>query len=263
MKLRHRLAGAVLAFALPAAAHASTYSDIWYDPEQPGWGVNVQQQLETAFVTLYTYGADGRPTWYVASSAHIVAYAEPGGLPVFSGTLYRTEGTFHGAPYDPSRAKTVPVGELSLEVLDRNRMRVHYTADGVSSVKEVRRYTFQQPIELANYAAQGLLRQVRGSQPVGTLYLQADALLHLNSETGQGFLRTDDNLGHRCEYRGPYQVTGKLVRFSGDYSCSGGDLPAGAFEITELEVTQNGFTAAMRKTAGSDSQWGKVAAVRW
>src|SRR4051812_24900445 len=190
MPLRSFFAAVAASAAL--AAQASTYSDLWYDPQQPGSAVNVVQQLETAFITVYSYGADGKPMWLVASDARIIAYAEPGALPVFTGTLYRTEGSFHGAPYDPSRSRVVPVGELSLEVLDRNRLRVHYTADGTSVVRELRRYTFAQPIELSNYVAQFNLRQVVAGRPIGTLYVQADVLVHLDSATSTGFMRADD-----------------------------------------------------------------------
>ena len=43
----------------------------------------------------------------------------------------------------------------------------------------------------------------------------ANMLLHLNLETGQLFLRADDQPGRRCEYRGPYAVTDKLVSAGG------------------------------------------------
>lgn len=262
MAFRQALAASAAAAAL--CANASTYSDLYYDPQQPGSGVSVVQQLETAFVTVYGYGADGKPTWFVASDAQVVAYRTPGALPVFSGTLYKAEGSFHGGPYDPSRSKMTPVGTLSLEALDRDRLRVHYTADGVTVVRDVRRYTFAQEIDLANYVAQASLRQVRAGQPFGTLYLQADLLVHLDPETGLGFLRADDSLGRRCEYRGPYQLSGKLARVSGTYACDGGDQPAGTFELTDLEFTTHGFTGYLRTAVGNgDSQYGRLAGLRW
>jgi hypothetical protein len=156
-----------------------------------------------------------------------------------------------------------PVGTVSLEVLAKDRMRITYTLDGKETVKEVRRYTFQQPMELANYSAQLVLRQARNGQPYGTLYAQADLLLHLDAETGQAFLRADDQLGRRCEYRGPYEVAGKLVRASGTYACTSGDTLAGTFELNELELNDNGFTGSLRTAGGDHSQYGKLAGVRF
>ena len=256
--IRHCLAALAATFA-SLAASAGTYSDIWFNPEQPGWGVSVVQQLETAFVTLYVYGADGKPTWYVASDARVIAYA--GALPLFNGTLYRTEGSFHGGPFDPSAARLIAVGELTLEVTAKDRMRVHYTADGVGVVKEVRRYSFQQPIELGNYVGQFNLRQARGGAPFGTLYVQADVLAHFNSGDGQGYMRVDDQLGRRCEYRGPYELTGKLIRFTGAYTCDRGDTLSGSFEMSDVEVTANGMTGYLRTNSGTHSQFGRFAAL--
>jgi hypothetical protein len=256
-----RIFAAVLAALASFAAHAGTYSDLWFNPQEPGWGVSIVQQLETAFVTLYVYGPDGKPTWYVASQANVIAYSEPGGFPVFSGALYRTEGSWHGAPYDAGKAKLTAVGELQVEVLAKDRIRVHYTAEGVGMVKEVTRYTFAQPIELSNYVAQFNLRQARDGAPFGTLYVQADMLVHFDSGTGQGFARVDDQLGRRCEYRGPYQLAGKLIRFSGSYACSSGDTLSGTFEMSDVEVTANGMTGYLRATSGTHTQYGRFAAL--
>jgi hypothetical protein len=253
---------AALAFFAAFAAHAGTFSDIWFNPQEPGWGVSIVQQSDTAFVTLYVYGPDGKPTWYVATEARITAYGA-GALPLFAGTLYRTEGSWHAGPYDPARAKLVAVGEVQLETLAKDRMRVHYTVDGVSLAKEITRFGFSQPIELGNYVAQFNLRQARAGAPFGMLYVQADMLVHFDSQTGRGYVRADDQLGRRCEYRGPYQLTGKLIRFSGDFTCSSGDAQAGSFEMTDVEVTANGITGYLRATSGTHTQYGRFAALLW
>src|SRR5688572_29008960 len=149
--LRKMTAALILACAA-GGAFAGTYSDLWLKADEPGWGVNVVQQSETAFVTLFVYGSDGKPTWYVASDARVIAYSQPGSFPLFHGALYKTEGAWLGAPWQVG--KVTPAGEVQLEVLAHDRMRIHYTADGVSGAKEVRRFTFSQPVELANYVSQ-------------------------------------------------------------------------------------------------------------
>ena len=250
-----RIIAALLA-ATGLRAHANTYTDLWNNANEPGWGMNVVQQLETAFVTLFVYGDDGKPTWLVASDARIVAYSNPGGFPVFSGALYRTQGPVPGV-------QVQPVGRIDIEVLAKDRMRVTYGVDGRETVREVRRYSFQQPMELANYTAQFVLRQSRGGQPYGTLLVQADMLLHLDSEAGQLFARADDQLGRRCEYRGPYAVSGKLVSASGTFTCTSGDATSGTFELTDLELNDNGFTGRLRTASQDHAQLGKVAGVRW
>lgn len=209
--IRPALAALCLAVALPAAANK--YTDLWYQPQQPGWGLNLVQQLETAFVTLFTYGPDGRPTWYFASDARITAYGA-GALPLFHGTLYRAEGPWHGGPFDPARFRPVAVGAIDLELVGKSRMRVHTL------------------IDLADFTGP------------------------------EGYLRADLHGGGRCEFRGPYVQAGKLLDFTGSFACDAGEARGGTFEMRDIEVTANGFTASLRTASDDLGQNGRVAAVR-
>lgn len=249
---------AVLCAASLGTARAGQYSDLWWNPQESGWGVNVVQQLETAFVTLFVYGPDGKPTWYVAPAARITHYGTAG--PLFTGTLYRTQGPWHGGPFDPRQVQAQAVGQLDLEVLARDRMRVHYSAEGVAMVKEVVRQTWDQPIIGAFYAGQFALRQAPapGGPPIGTRDYPGDVLVHFDA--GQGFMRVDDPL-RRCEYRGPYETTGKLIKFSGTYSCTSGDGAEGTFAVNDLEISDNGLTGYLRTWAQDVNQFGRFAAV--
>ncbi|HEX5633816.1 MAG TPA: hypothetical protein VFX50_11345, partial [Gemmatimonadales bacterium] len=252
---------ALAAAATALAATAGPYSDLWSDPAEPGWGVSVNQQLDTAFVTLYVHDAEGRPTWYVASDARITAYSA-GGLPLFTGTLYRTRGPWHGGPFDPRAVQVVPVGEVSLELLARDRMRVHYAAEGARVVKEVGRQTFQEAYVAGTYAGKFMLRQSRpGEAPYGTLRYEGDLVVHVDS--GRGFVRVDDALGRRCEYRGEYRQSGKLGTLSGTFTCTSGDPASGTFQLTDFELSEHGLSGALRTFSPTRNESGRFAAVRY
>ena len=240
------------------AAHAN-YTDLWYNPQESGWGANVVQQLETAFVTLFVYGPDGAPTWYVASDAQVIAYTS-GGLPLFAGTLYRTRGPWHGGAFDPSKVAVEPVGHITLEALARDRMRIEYVAEGVTVTREVIRQTWQVPVTGANYVASFNLRQaVPGSTPYGTLDYRAEVLLHL--EGGNAFVRADDELGRRCEYRGSHRQAGRVATIEGEYTCSAGGSGVeggqGTFAMTDVEVTMHGMTGYLRTSSPALTQYGR------
>lgn len=264
MKISAKIAAVVLA-CFASGAQAGQYSDMWWNPAQSGWGMGVVQQLETAFVTLYVYGADGRPTWYVGPSVHVYAYSSAG-LPQFSGTLYRTTGPWHGGAFDPASVQVSVAGTLALEVRGRNSIRVTYTADGATVTRDVVRQTWEIPILAANYQATFSLRQsVPGHAPFGTLQYTGDALMHVDE--GRVFLRVDDQLGRRCEYRGPYTQTGKLAEASGTFSCvpvSGSNLPAsGTFQLNEVDVAVHGITGVLRTFSASLNESGRFAALRF
>lgn len=259
LQILKRVAAAA-AFALTCAgAQAGLYSDLWYDPREPGWGLNVVQQDETAFVTLFVYDAQRKPTWLVASDASVIAYA--GTMPIFAGTLYRTEGSPHSAPHAPP--DLTPVGEVSLELVSRNRMRVHYRVDGAAYVKEVVRQTFAETPVTGNYLGHFYLRQSRpGEPPYGASIYHGEMLLLVDSE-GTAILRVTDHLSRQCDYRGPYVQEGKLARFAGTFTCSGGDALSGTFEVTDLEASAHGVSAALRMNGSGILQLGRFAAVRW
>jgi hypothetical protein len=80
-------AALVLAFRADPL-RAASMSDLWYNPAEPGWGVNLIEQQGTLFVTLFVYGQDGRPTWLVGSDVRQIASSTGRN---FSGALYENK----------------------------------------------------------------------------------------------------------------------------------------------------------------------------
>ena len=59
-----RLLLTLLLLTASAQAAATDYTDIWYNPAENGWGVNVVQSDVSLFLTFFIYGADSKPTWF-------------------------------------------------------------------------------------------------------------------------------------------------------------------------------------------------------
>src|SRR5688572_16110895 len=76
--LRRLLAIAATALTLPAAASTLTphYTDLWWLPTESGWGVNIIQQYDTMFVTIFVYGADNQPHWFVGPAVRTVGASQ-------------------------------------------------------------------------------------------------------------------------------------------------------------------------------------------
>ncbi|HEX3061865.1 MAG TPA: hypothetical protein VHP55_04320, partial [Usitatibacter sp.] len=83
---RHAVAFlATLAVSLPAAATSTgiDYTDQWWGGQaEHGWGVNFIEQGTTIFATLFVYGQDQTPRWFVATMQ--------GSGASFSGPMYST-----------------------------------------------------------------------------------------------------------------------------------------------------------------------------
>src|SRR4051812_13169103 len=96
------------AFATPQPRDAT---DIWLNPAESGWGLNLIHQGDTIFATLYVYGADGQPKWYFASGL-------TGGGDSYSGALYESTGPWFGGAFNASAVQTRQVGTMSLAMGD-------------------------------------------------------------------------------------------------------------------------------------------------
>ena len=100
----------------------------WWNSARPGQGVTVAQRGDVLFVALYTYGADGKPTWLVASDCRGIATTTGN----CTGALYRQDG---GGPLSAT-------GTLRASFGDANNAVLEYTVDGRSETMAVTRFGF-------------------------------------------------------------------------------------------------------------------------
>lgn len=135
MALPFSVAAALLA---PAPAQAVNYQDLWWNPLESGWGVNIVQQATTLFATWFVYDAANAPTWVVMSSG------TQGTGETFSGTLFRTSGpAFSGATFDPGAVTATPVGTATFSFSNPYQATLTYTVNGTTVTKSITRQTFK------------------------------------------------------------------------------------------------------------------------
>jgi hypothetical protein len=81
-------------------------ADLYFNPEQSGWGFAMHQQYGTVFATWFLYDTDGSPTWLLMPDA-TVAGSCAACYPVVSGDVYRATSA-GGSAYE---ARTVTVSK--------------------------------------------------------------------------------------------------------------------------------------------------------
>jgi hypothetical protein len=113
---------------------------MWFNPAEPGWGVNLDEQDQTLFLTWYTYDASGRALWLTAQLAR-----QRDGR--FKGALTRALG---GTPFDriagPATTFPLPVvGNATISFSDGERARFDYTLDGAAQSKPLTRFVYAGP----------------------------------------------------------------------------------------------------------------------
>ena len=255
-----RFALAFLAvLGLAGSANAANYSDLWFNPFEPGYGATVVQQGETAFVTLYVYGPNNEPFWLVAPDVQVYGYI--GAFPQFRGALYRTRGpAFSAGAFDPRQVEVIRVGTLHLSSTHESVLEVEYDVNNTTVRKQLTRQTFARPDTFTWYSGNFKLRMTFPDTGalIGNREYNADFLFHLN-EQGEGVLRVEEAVSGLCEYRGPYNQNGRYGYFSGSFTCT--RAPGGTFDVSQLEVTDSGITGRLA-TFGAEIGRGRFGAVR-
>jgi len=117
------------------------YQDLWWNPNESGWGLNVAHQGNILFITWFTYDNDGKATWFVGSDL------EKTGNATYSGTLYKTSGPpMTASPWDPSKVTRMQVGSATLTFRDDDNGTFAYTVNGIAGSKAITRQVFACPV---------------------------------------------------------------------------------------------------------------------
>jgi cyclophilin family peptidyl-prolyl cis-trans isomerase len=78
-------------FATGTAPPVVDYTDLWWNPNESGWGVTLTQQFGIIFAAWFVYDTSGKPVWYVATNCPVTATG-------CASELYRVEGTARNRP---------------------------------------------------------------------------------------------------------------------------------------------------------------------
>ncbi len=117
----------------------NNYQDLWWNPAESGWGINLTHQSDIIFATLFTYDAAGKGMWLILSRGDRIA-----GTQNFAGAIYRTTGpNFDAVPFTPiGPSNLTQVGNMRLEFADGNTGKLIYDVNGASVTKNIQRQTF-------------------------------------------------------------------------------------------------------------------------
>lgn len=118
---------------------ARNYTDLWWTPAEPGWGLSLVQHgapRHVAFGVLFVYGTAKRPLWLVMSEGRWVAPAN------VEGDLYLAAGPQAAQPFASSPVGLRPVGRLAIAFTGADAATVTYTVDGARVTKSVVRQPF-------------------------------------------------------------------------------------------------------------------------
>jgi hypothetical protein len=232
----------VLLLLVSLRAQAAEYTDVYYDPDEDGWGVFLVQSDITQFLAFFIYGSDGKPTWYVAILAD-------DGTGKFTGSLFATTGTYFLNPWQGRT--TVAAGTVTFTPSDAYHATLSYTVNGVGTVtKPVQRQTLTAYQLSGNYSGSGSGSIVNCPNPGqnepmyrSRFNLTVTQVADQSATLAYTFVDQAHN-GLVCTTTGPLTHIGRLYQLTGQSSCTFNGAPAGpaqAVTIDAFHTTSHGI----------------------
>ena len=233
----HTLTTSPCPSGLPAATSANTnVSDIWWNPSESGWGLQLVDTGNFVFATAFVYGTDGKPTWFTGE-------LESSGPTTFTGPLYLSTGPYFGGPFNPP-ATGAPAGTMTFVLTSVTTGQLHYSVNGVVVDKTVER----QPLTVDNFSGNylaGLTQTV-----TGCLNPAKDGIFSLPgpvdvTQNGSAMVVTATNPGGgTCTLSGPYSQLGRMGQVQGPYTCTSGEV--GTATMYAMSLVPRMFTARLQ-----------------
>lgn len=244
--------GLMLIAGAGATSANTDVTDLWWNPAESGWGMQLNNTGSFAFATVFAYGPDGKPTWFIAEMHAVGVF--------FSGPLYVATGPYYGGPFNAA-ATTRNAGIMSFVLTSISTAEIAYTVDGVTVSKSVQR----QPLTPDNYegtyiagftqSATGCLdagnnRTTSGPGSVSVTQVGRSMVVYMTYPSGDS-----------CTLDGTYSQLGRMGQVTGTYACVSGESGAGS--IVEMSNVPFMFTARLRLVSSNRgcSTAGEFAAV--
>ncbi len=231
----------LIAFAaLLASAHSTVatpvspnFTDLWWNPAESGWGVNIDQQGDVIFATFFVYGQDNQPVWY----AGVLNLQGTGtnGVTSFAGDLYQTRGPWFTGSFNPAAVTQRKVGTASLQGTT-NGATLSYSVDAVLITKQIQRQTLRENVITGSY-----------------LGATTDVTSACSNATSNGLITNDVGVisiiqvadvvtifAPTCTFTGTRIQQGQTTRLqNGVYSCKNG--AQGVISFSDIYVEQSGI----------------------
>lgn len=230
---------------------ANNYQDLWWNPNESGWGINISHQGDVMFATWFIYGANGQPTWIFLSRAERSGASGN----TFSGVISQaiTGSPFAAVPFVPSTAANFrAVGNATLVFTDARSGTLTYSVDGAQVVKPITRQTIG-VFNLTGTYFGGLRREGSGCVAAslnGSLLNQAT--YSVTHTVATGALNIAEVGGTLCNFSGNTQVFGSVMEGSGNFSCAAENI-TGTWTMREGRPSPNAFSALLTLRPNNES----------
>jgi len=126
----------------PPMRPLTIYTGMWWNPQQSGWGLSLNQGASNAlFGAWFVYGSNSQPEWFTLQGGQWTSSTR------WQGLVYRTTGPFFAGPdFDPRLVLIQAAGTATLDFSqlpgEEDRARFTYTLGEVTATKTISRMAF-------------------------------------------------------------------------------------------------------------------------
>ena len=240
-------------------AQAVDFTDIWYNPAENGWGVNVVQSDTFIFATFFVYGSTNQPTWFTA----LLSLNNAGDQ--FVGSVYASTGSWFGAvPYNAALFTPIQVGTATFQPTSSQTARLTYNIGTTTVTKTIQRQTLTQIALGGSYLGGVVAETTECANPANAGVFAAPVRLtathFADNQFSLAVTLADEST---CTLSGTLQQAGQLYHTeNGTYSCGAAGSPAIIYDVKATSVGIEGQWAAPVTISGSRCvEFGRFAGV--
>ena len=219
-------------------------SDLWIAPGESGWGLNmVGQGQNNIFGTLFVYDENRRAKWYSISDLHYIGGMGGDNRGTYVGNIIESTGPWFGlASFDSATVVRHIAGGITVKFLDNRHADVTFNFGFGDIVKSMVPFAMRMNDLSGTYGGEIVQLMSGGATAAASMKLTV-------TDNGNNVVMTAGFFNSTCTYTGIRTQYGQRVGISGTWTCNG-DGSSGSFTMSDLEVTNNGFTGAMTGMPG-------------
>lgn len=223
-------------------------SDLWWNPNESGWGVNVIHQGEIVFLIFFIYGTDKKPVWYVAPNVPYVSTGSQGEI-VFTGILYQTAGPWFGTFFDTNLVTNRVVGPVTFTMKSVSEATISYFIDtNIIQNRPLVRQTWRNNNLAGSYT--GAMRQVQS----GCVFPAVDGTFIVPvtfsvAQQTNSLVVVANSSADNCTYTGNYAQAGRMGSSNGNYSCA--SQLKGTYQFFEVEGSSSAMSGRFSAVGSS------------
>jgi hypothetical protein len=204
-------------------------TDLWWNPNESGWGLQANQSGNVVFLTIFVYGTDNSPRWVTAQLTYT-------GGNTFTGPVYLTNGPYYGlSSFNPAQVTGTQVGTMTFVLDTVSTAHISYTISGVVVNKNIQRQPLLLESISGGYAGAINLTATNCVNPANNGQGSGGMTLTLN-QSGSSISGSvglfSSTAGDACNIVGTYTEAGRMGHISSTYSCTTGEV--GNMNLTEL-----------------------------